>query len=61
MAALVEPKKFKILFLCTGNSAGSILAEFFLRRLDPVHFETFSEAREPEGQRQPLRRRAPEG
>jgi arsenate reductase len=42
-------KKFKILFLCTGNSARSILAEYFLRRLDPVHFETFSAGANPRG------------
>ncbi len=42
-------KKFKILFLCTGNSARSILAEYFLRRLDPVHFETFSAGANPKG------------
>ncbi len=46
-------KKFKILFLCTGNSARSILAEYFLRRLDPVHFETFSAGADPRGR--PLR------
>jgi Low molecular weight phosphotyrosine protein phosphatase len=42
-------RKFKILFLCTGNSARSILAEFFLRRLDPKHFEVFSAGANPKG------------
>jgi protein-tyrosine-phosphatase len=37
-----QPKKFKILFLCTGNSARSILAEFFLQRLAPEQFEVYS-------------------
>lgn len=44
-----QPRRFKILFLCTGNSARSILAEFFLRRLDPVHFEAFSAGANPKG------------
>jgi arsenate reductase len=48
------PKRFKILFLCTGNSARSILAEYFLRRLDPVHFETFSAGANPKGRVNPF-------
>ena len=47
-------KKFKILFLCTGNSARSILAEYFLRRLDPVHFEVFSAGASPKGRVNPF-------
>ncbi len=43
------PKKFKLLFLCTGNSARSVLAEYFLRRLDPVHFDVFSAGAHPKG------------
>ncbi len=46
-------KKFKILFLCTGNSARSILAEFFLKRLDPVHFEPYSAGANPRGRVNP--------
>ena len=46
-------KKFKILFLCTGNSARSILAEFFLRRLDPTHFEVYSAGANPKGRVNP--------
>ena len=49
-----QAKKFKILFLCTGNSARSILAEYFLRRLDPVHFETSSAGASPKGHVNPL-------
>jgi len=50
-------KRFKILFLCTGNSARSILAEYFLRRLDPVHFDVFSAGANPKGAGQSLRAR----
>jgi len=46
-------KRFRILFLCTGNSARSIFAEYFLRRLDPVHFEVFSAGANPRGRVNP--------
>jgi arsenate reductase (thioredoxin) len=54
MSEAAPPKRFKILFLCTGNSARSILAEYFLRRLDPVHFEVFSAGANPKGRVNPL-------
>jgi arsenate reductase len=44
-----KPGKFRILFLCTGNSARSILAEYFLRRLDPRHFDVYSAGANPKG------------
>lgn len=40
---------FKILFLCTGNSARSILGEFLIRRIAPGRFESFSAGAKPTG------------
>ena len=49
MASAPPKKRFRVLFLCTGNSARSILAEYFLRRLDRVRFESFSAGASPKG------------
>jgi arsenate reductase (thioredoxin) len=53
MAGVQGHRKFKILFLCTGNSARSILAEFFLKRLDPGRFEVSSAGASPKGRVNP--------
>jgi arsenate reductase (thioredoxin) len=42
-----SPKAFKILFLCTGNSARSIFGEYFIRRIAPLRFESYSAGADP--------------
>jgi len=40
-------QKIRVLFLCTGNSARSQMADAFLRRYAGEHFEVFSAGLEP--------------
>ncbi len=46
-------QKRKVLFLCTGNSARSILGEYLLRSMDP-RFETWSAGADPTGKVHPM-------
>lgn len=53
-SSMTSPRPYRVLFICTGNSARSIFAESILRKIAGDRFAVFSAGTKPQSELNPL-------